>query len=124
MLTVFYDSRCGLCNREIAFYRHYSRPDSVLWLDIWQHETQLAALGLTPAQCLQQLHLLDEHQQLHTGVDAFILMWQTVPRLSILAKLATLAPVRGLLRMGYALFLIWYKRQPHVQQCILADKKE
>ncbi|GAA3711120.1 DUF393 domain-containing protein [Oceanisphaera sediminis] len=119
MLTVFYDGRCVLCDREIAFYRRHSRPDSVRWLDIWQHEQTLATANLTPAQCLQQLHLLDEHQRLHTGVAAFILMWRTVPRLNWLATLARLAPVRWLLSLGYRIFLYWYRRQPHVQQCKL-----
>ncbi|MGO4999702.1 thiol-disulfide oxidoreductase DCC family protein [Oceanisphaera sp. W20_SRM_FM3] len=124
MLTVFYDGRCGLCDREIAFYRRHADADSVLWLDIWLHEPLLLAAGLTQAQCLQKLHLLDEHNQLHTGVDAFLLLWQTVPKLRGLAWLARFAPFRGLLAFGYRLFLVWYKRQPHVQACLLADKKE
>ncbi|MDV2858555.1 DCC1-like thiol-disulfide oxidoreductase family protein [Oceanimonas sp. CAM02] len=55
MLTVFYDGRCGLCDREIAFYRRRAKPGSVRWL----------------------------------------------------------------LSAGYRLFLCWYRRQPHVQQCTI-----
>lgn len=124
MLSVFYDGRCGLCDKEIAFYRQHADADSVLWLDIWQHPDALLAAGLTQAQCLQQLHLFDAQQQLHTGVNAFLLLWQTVPKLRGLAKLARFAPLRMLLALGYKLFLVWYKRQPHVQACLLADKKE
>lgn len=124
MLSVFYDGRCGVCDREIAFYRRHAPADAVLWLDIWQQETELLAAGLTQAQCLKKLHLLDEGRQLHTGVDAFILLWQTVPKLRGLAKLARWAPFRSLLTLGYRLFLIWYQAQPHVQACLLADKKE
>ena len=123
MLSVFYDGRCGLYDREIAFYRRHAAVDSVLWLDIWQQEAALLAAGLTQAQCLQKLHLLDEKRQLHTGVEAFILMWQTVPKLRGLAWLSRFAPFRGLLAFGYRLFLVWYKRQSHVQACLLADKK-
>ena len=124
MLSVFYDGRCGLCDREIAFYRQHADADSVLWLDIWQQADALQAAGLTQAQCLQELHLIDEELQLHTGVDAFLLLWQTVPKLRGLAKLARFAPFRLLLVWGYKLFLVWYKRQAHVQACLLADKKE
>lgn len=124
MLSVFYDGRCGLCDREIAFYRRHANANSVLWLDVWQQEEQLLAAGLTQAQCLQKLHLLDERRQLHTGVNAMVLLWQTVPKLRGLAKLARFAPFRSLLALGYKLFLVWYKRQPHVQACLLADKKE
>ncbi|ART80735.1 thiol-disulfide oxidoreductase DCC family protein [Oceanisphaera avium] len=124
MLTVFYDGRCGLCDREIAFYRRHATPNSIIWRDIWQQETALLAAGLTEAQCLQKLHLLDEQGQLHTGVDAFILLWYSVPKLRVLAKLTRFAPFRSLLILGYKLFLVWYQRQSHVQACLFADKKE
>lgn len=124
MLSVFYDGRCGLCDREIAFYRRHAAADSVLWLDIWQQEAALLAAGLSQAQCLQKLHLLDEQGRLHTGVDAFTLMWQTVPKLRGLAKLARFAAFKNLLGLGYKVFLVWYQRQSHVQACLLADKKE
>lgn len=124
MLTVFYDGRCGLCDREIAFYRRRARPGSVRWLNIWDQPPELAAAGLTPALCLQQLHLLDEQQHLHTGVNAFVRLWQTVPALAWLARLARFAPVRWLLSAGYRLFLCWYRRQPHVQQCTIHTNKE
>lgn len=65
MLSVFYDGRCGLCDREIAFYRRHAAADSVLWLDIWQQEAALLAAGLSQAQCLQQLHLLDDGPTTH-----------------------------------------------------------
>ena len=124
MLSVFYDGRCSLCDREIAFYRRHAKANTVVWLNIWNQESALAAAGLTQAQCLQKLHLLDEQGQLHSGVDAFVLLWQTVPQLGGLATLARFAPLRGLLGLGYNVFLVWYKRQPHVQACLLADKKE
>ncbi|NLJ92135.1 MAG: DUF393 domain-containing protein [Aeromonadales bacterium] len=124
MLTVFYDGRCGLCDKEIAFYRRHCEAGTILWLDIWQQEAALEQTGLSQAQCLQQLHVLDKQQCLYTGVDAFILLWQTVPRLKLFATLARFAPFRLLLQLGYRLFLVWYQRQSHVQQCLLADKKE
>ena len=85
--------------------RRHADADSVLWLDIWQHPDELLAAGLTQAQCLQQLHLFDAQQQLHTGVDAFLMLWQTVPKLRGLAWLSRFAPVRGVLALGYRLFL-------------------
>ncbi|WP_319783120.1 DCC1-like thiol-disulfide oxidoreductase family protein [Oceanisphaera sp. IT1-181] len=56
-------------------------------LDIWQHEPLLLAAGFTQAQCLKKLHLLDKQDQLHTGVDAMVRLWQTVPKLRVLAWL-------------------------------------
>lgn len=124
MLSVFYDGRCGLCDREIAFYRRHTAANSIIWLDIWSQEAALLAAGLSQAQCLQKLHLFSADGQLYTGVDAFLLLWQTVPKLRVLAKLARFAPLRAILAFGYKLFLVWYKRQPHVQACLLADNKE
>ncbi|WP_458735880.1 thiol-disulfide oxidoreductase DCC family protein [Zobellella taiwanensis] len=117
MLTVFFDGRCGLCRREIRFYQRRARAGSIRWLDVWQHGDDMARHGLGLEQCLQQLHLLDEHQQLHTGVDAFVLLWRQVPTLRPLARLAGLAPVRALLALGYRLFLCWYRRRPHLRAC-------
>lgn len=38
MLSVFYDGRCGLYDKEIAFYRRHSQVGTIMWLDLWHEQ--------------------------------------------------------------------------------------
>ena len=50
MITVFYDGKCGLCAREIGYYRRIA-PDGVfVWQDVSEsaelHSTEMPAVHL------------------------------------------------------------------------------
>ncbi len=49
--------------------------------------TRLRALGIDPHRALTELHVLDEHRQIRSELDAYILLVERVPRLKPLAWL-------------------------------------
>jgi predicted DCC family thiol-disulfide oxidoreductase YuxK len=57
----------------------------VCWFDITGQDEPLRALGLDPHRALTELHVLDEHRQIRSELDAYILLMERVPRLKPLA---------------------------------------
>jgi len=88
-ITVFYDGACPRCVRDRAQYERWAGPAGaqVCWFDITGQDEPLRALGLDPHRALTELHVLDEHRQIRSELDAYILLMARVPRLKPLAWL-------------------------------------
>jgi len=104
-VSVYYDGACPVCSREIATYRRLTPEEAVRWVDASSCDESELGEGLDRAQALELFHLRDESGQMLSGPDAFIALWARVPRLGLLARLASLPPSRLLLGMGYRAFL-------------------
>ena len=72
MNIIFYDGKCGLCSREINYYKKIAQSDKFRWLDIATDPTPLKPLKISQADGLRRLHGLDSEGHLHVGVDAFL----------------------------------------------------
>ena len=122
MITVFYDSKCGLCSKEINHYRSIAPTGVFDWQDITESMDGLNRLGVSLTLGLKRLHVLDNHGSLHIGVNAFIVIWRHLPRWRLLAILIALPGIRQLAQYAYASFADWkFKRAKH---CQLAATKE
>lgn len=119
MITVFFDGKCSLCAREI---RHYQKiaPDGVFnWQDITIDTKQLESCGVSYIEALRLLHVLDEKEKLHIGVNAFIVIWRQLKRWRWLAYIVRLPILHQLVAIIYRLFAHWrFKRLKH---CRLVD---
>jgi predicted DCC family thiol-disulfide oxidoreductase YuxK len=85
--TTFYNGACPVCRLEIA---HYRRLDDVAggrlgWTDVTREPEALAAFGLERMDVLRRLHVVDGQGRVHVGVDAFLVLWRTMPRYRRLA---------------------------------------
>ena len=78
MLTVFYDGKCGLCSREINYYKRITPRNAFLWCDIANDPTKLSEIGISQSEALRRLHVLDSFGSLHVGVLGFIAIWQNL----------------------------------------------
>ena len=114
MISVFYDGKCGLCRREIQHYKRIA-PEGVFdWVDITVDASSLEKLGVAYADGLKLLHAQDAQGKLHVGVDAFILIWQQMPRWRLLAHIIALPIIRTVANKAYNGFAAWrFKRLPH-----------
>jgi len=92
VITVFYDGKCGMCSREIEFFKRRQPRNSIAFCDIARDPDALAGRKITQAEALMIMHVEDENGKIHLGVDAFALMWRQYPGWSLLAKLVS-APV-------------------------------
>lgn len=120
MITVFYDGKCGLCRREIAYYIRIAPAHVFDWVDITIDASSLEKLGVHYADGLMLLHAQDSYGKLHVGVDAFLLIWRHIPGWKWLASLVSFSLIYPLARRLYLAFATWrFNRLTH---CQIADR--
>jgi predicted DCC family thiol-disulfide oxidoreductase YuxK len=107
MITVFYDGKCGLCRREIDHYKRIAPNNIFVWQDITTNISAIEAIGVQYTEGLKLLHAQDTQGKLHVGVDAFLLIWQHIPRWKILGMFVQLPFVRPVASMTYRAFAAW-----------------
>lgn len=99
MLTVFYDGKCGVCRKEIDYYKSIAPAARFCWIDIATDPQPLAALNVTQVDALRRLHARDDAGQIYVGVAAFVAIWRGLPAwryLALLMKLPFVVPVASL----------------------------
>ena len=115
--VVLYDGSCPVCSREIAHYRRRREAGNIVWIDASKDLVNLDSLGISQQQAMSTFHARDEHGVWQTGVDAFLLIWSTLPAYRWLARLVDFFRLRPLLAWGYQYFLKWRQRCDDQSQC-------
>ncbi len=102
-LTVFYDGACPRCREDRRRYTRLAAGNAqqVCWFDITGQESALKQRGIDPQRALTELHVEDEHGQIHAELDAYRLLMERVTLLRPLAWLIGLPLIRPLLSRGY-----------------------
>ena len=105
MLTVYYDGKCGLCRREIEYYKRVAPADRFLWCDIAHDPASLVDIDISQADALRRLHARDSAGTMYVGVAAFIAIWQRLSYwryLALIIKLPLLQPLAAFLYDRFA----------------------
>jgi len=92
----YYNGACPVCRFEIEHYKNGPDGAAVRWHDLSGDPEALAAFGIDRTQAKRRLHVIDEAGRLHTGVDAFIVIWQRMPRYRWLGRFVAWRPLRPL----------------------------
>lgn len=102
-IRVFYDGACPQCIKDRRKYEKLAGKSGtqICWVDITGQEQQLRDIGIDPASALTELHIRDEHGQVHSELDAYILIMRRVSLLRPLAWLIGLPLIRPLLARLY-----------------------
>jgi predicted DCC family thiol-disulfide oxidoreductase YuxK len=114
-LTLFYDGLCPLCAREIAHYRKHLPEGAARFLDITDPAFDARRHGLDPEAVRRVMHV-KIGEEVRTGVDAFVAVWEAAPCYRWAARLARRPGVHLLLRMGYAVFARLRPLLPRMKQ--------
>ena len=120
MLTVYYDGKCGLCRREIEYYKRVAPPGEFLWKDIANDPNSLAELDVSQADALRRLHARDAAGNVYVGVAAFIAIWQVLNYWKYLALIFKLPLLRAIASVVYDRFADY--RFSRLTHCQLASK--
>ena len=102
-ITIFYDGACPSCIKDRQSYEKMSGKDGedVCWFDITGQDDHLRDLGIDPHKAMTELHVRNEHQQVVSELDAYILLMKRVPLMKPLAWLIGLPVIRPLLSSLY-----------------------
>ena len=116
MLKVYYDGKCGLCRREIEYYKRVAPADLFVWLDIASDPAGLADLDIPQADALRRLHACDSSGTIYVGVAAFIAIWQRLNYWRYLAMIVDLPILKPLVAFAYDRFADYrFSRLTHCQ---------
>jgi len=116
MLTVYYDGKCGLCRREIEYYKRVAPADRFVWLDIATDPASLADLDISQADALRRLHARDASGVVYVGVAAFSAIWQGLNYWRYLAMIVNLPLLKPLAAFTYDRFADYrFSRLTHCQ---------
>ncbi len=99
-VTVWYDSQCPLCRREIALMRRLDRGGRINFVDL----DGAAACPVDRSAMLARLHA-SEDGVLLSGAAAFAAMWRQIPLLRPLGLAARRPWVLAALERMYVSFL-------------------
>lgn len=89
---VLYNGDCPVCDFEISSYRKYAEAQKLPLRFDDLTCTDLGQWGIDADTAARRLHVL--HQgQLYAGIDAFVLLWQDMPRYRWLAGCVNARPV-------------------------------
>ena len=78
-VTCFHDGECPICTIEINAMKKLDKAGNVKWVDIAQDKTALATAGLTYQQAMERMYVIDENQQLQSGLLGFLQLWKQLP---------------------------------------------
>ena len=116
MITVFYDGKCGLCSKEINHYKTIANPKKFTWLDVANNPNYLKSIDVNLSDALMQLHVLDNENNIHVGVDAFIIIWSNLKFWCILSFIVRLPIIKQIANLLYKKFAEHrFAKLPHCQ---------
>ena len=109
-LTVWYDSDCPLCIREINLMRRLDRRGAIDFVNIQSAK----GCPISTEKLMKRFHAQERGEPIVSGAAAFAAMWRAIPVLRPLGLLARIPPVLWVLERLYRGFLVirpWLQRR-------------
>ncbi|MDJ0812765.1 MAG: DUF393 domain-containing protein [Woeseiaceae bacterium] len=109
-VTVWYDSECPLCVREIRLMRRLDRRQAIDFVSI-QGGT---GCPISTDELMKRFHAQERGEPIVSGAAAFAAMWRAIPLLRPLGLLARFRPILWILERLYRGFLVirpWLQRR-------------
>ena len=75
-IIVLFDGKCGICSKEIAFYKKIAPSDQFIWEDVNAINSK-EKYNIELISALKHLHVIDNEKVL-IGVDAFARIWKNI----------------------------------------------
>lgn len=110
-VTVWFDSSCPLCQREIALMRRLDKRGAIHFIDACDPH---GSCPIDRAELLARFHA-EEGGKLLSGAAAFAAMWRAIPLLRPLGLLAGWKPLTPLFELVYRQFL---RVRPRLQRLV------
>ena len=116
-MKVYYNSACPVCRRGIDGQRQALEGCEIEWVDVHAQPERAAETGLELEDVRKELRIVDDKQQLHTGTDAFALLFKQRKRWRHLAWLLSNPRLQPAWHRTYSLFAErlyrWNRKKKH-----------
>tara|TARA_A100001011_G_C13661514_1_gene575822 strand:- start:6 stop:368 length:363 start_codon:yes stop_codon:yes gene_type:complete len=107
-IYVFYDGKCGICSKEINYYKRLDVKNVFDWVDITTDRKKLEIYNISYNESLMFLHLIDRKGQVQIGVDAFLIIWNEFKYWKTVGLMMRIQPIKSVLKILYKL---WAKKR-------------
>ncbi len=114
-LTVIYNDTCPICSREVDMYRRLSQKGDVQMGFEGLSACDLARFDLTPETAAKRFHVLKDGK-LVSGIPAFALLWDDLPRMRWMAKVVRLPVICPIVNALYDYVLAPALYQMHLRR--------
>ena len=95
-----YNADCPVCNAEMCSYENYSQKKELQIAFEDLNQADLKEWKVTEDEATRLLHVMHEGK-LHVGTNAFLVLWEQMPRYRILAKIVSLPGIYFLANILY-----------------------
>jgi predicted DCC family thiol-disulfide oxidoreductase YuxK len=107
-LTVWYNTKCPVCNTGINWQRNRlvqaARTGLIEFRDINLEPEALSHFGAGLEDVRRRLHAVDAEGRLHVGADCAFAVWLATPGDAWLGHLLSLPVIKQIARVGYNRF--------------------
>ena len=83
----FFNESCNICNTEINHYKKINK--TIDWINVINNKNAYIETKLTPKKLIRRIHII-KNNKLYKGLDAFIIIWNEIPRYRFLAKFTSI----------------------------------
>lgn len=104
MIKVLFNDKCSICSTEINHYKSLNTND-IYWLDINDLDESMQLSGKTHKELLRRLHVIKD-DKLYSGVKAFIVLWDRIPKYRWLSRVIALPLIYHISILAYELIAI------------------
>ena len=96
-VTVYMNDSCSVCRIEMEHYEAESLRNActISFKRLGRISTGLMAYGLSDADLRRRLYAVDANGEMRSGVDAFVVLWESLPRYRWAARVIGLPCIRG-----------------------------
>ena len=98
-MKVYFNNSCKICRSEINLYKK-EKIEQIDWIDITNNELAEKETNKDDKQLLRRLHVKDNDKVLE-GAEAFLYVWQKIPKYRFLYKFFKLPIVFTIFNYGY-----------------------
>ena len=118
-VEVYYDGSCPVCDREMRHYRELDIDEKFRFIDISAPNFAAREGGPSYEDFMARLHVRDAEGRFHTGVDAFAVIWRTLPgrMFTLMARLVQLPGIHAVASLGYMVFARLRPYLPKRRRC-------
>ena len=81
---VYFNNSCSVCRMEINHYKKFN--EKLGWIDVTNNKEAQKETAKSSAELIRRLHV-EQDGKIYQGIDAFLIVWSTLPKYRWLYKL-------------------------------------
>ena len=114
-MKVYFNNSCKICKAEIDLYKK-EKIQEIDWIDITNNYLAEKETSRSSKELLRRLHV-KEGEKIIQGAEAFLVLWDKIPKYKFLYKFFKLPIIFSLFSFGYEIvaFFLYLKNKKQLK---------